>query len=97
MKNLNFEEIIAKLEYRFPNINAVDSFEFSKEYKKGCSIWIRNASDITYTKKDKNTIYNTSYYLKNYDIEVYNKFDKWCNRYGWYASTENYTLQLFKI
>jgi len=35
--------------------------------------------------------------FKNYDFEVYKKFDKWCNRYGWYATSESYTLQLFKI
>lgn len=89
--------IIEKLKHRFPTLIIKDSNEFSNEYEIGTSLWLQNAQDVTYTKKDLNTIYNTSYGIKGYDIEVYEKFNKWCNKYGWYASTENYTLQLFKI
>ena len=89
--------ITEKLKHRFPRLIIKDSNEFSNEYEIGTSLWLQNAQDVTYTKKDLNTIYNTSYGIKGYDIEVYEKFNKWCNKYGYYASTENYTLQLFKI
>ena len=100
MKKLTYEEMFFKLKNRFPGIEIKDSKAFSYEYEYGQSLWLRNASSITYTNIDKNTlsaldtgIYNS----KLYDIDVYIKFDKWCNKYGWYASTENYTLQLFKL
>jgi hypothetical protein len=61
---------------------------------------LRNGSNVPYTDKDTNPLSGLDNIMcdnKNYDIDVYIKFDKWCNKRGWYASTEEYTLMLYKI
>jgi len=98
MKKLTHFEMLNKLRERFPYLQVLDNTEFSKDSKPFTGFWLRNAHDITYTEKDKNTLYqamNNDY--KNYDLEVYKKFDKFCNRYGWYATSESYTLQVFSL
>lgn len=100
MKNLSYEEMQVALEKRFPSLVIKDAKEFSYEYSLKKSLWLQNASSVTYTEKDLNPISaldNCIYENKNYDIDVYNKFYTWCIKRGWYASTENYTLQLFKL
>jgi hypothetical protein len=99
MKKLSFAEMVQKLQKRFENIEVLDYIECNKNYKLNFSIWIKKAYCIPYTKKDTNTILLNGYQnnQKLYELDVYKKFDKFCQRYGWYASTENYTLQLFKI
>lgn len=98
MKILGYNEMLLKLKQRFPSMDILDNSEFSKENKANYSFWIRNACDVTYTEKDLNTLYqsmNNDY--KNYDFEVYKKFNNFCNRYGWYATSESYTLQVYPI
>ena len=98
MKKLTYHEMYLKLQERFPELEILDNIEFSSEAKQNNGFWLRNGSEITYTEKDKNTLYQSvGYFRKDYDFEVYKKFDKWCNKYGWYATSESYTLQLFKI
>jgi hypothetical protein len=98
-RELNFEEMSAKLKKRFPTLVIKDGIAFdSNRQETGKSFWLPNASDVTYTNKDVNTLYqaSTTYRERNYSLEVYNKFNAWCNRYGWYASTESYTMEIFK-
>ena len=90
--------MLLKLQERFPKLEVLDNTEFSKDAKPFTGFWLRNAEDITYTEKDLNTLYkamNNDY--KNYDLEVYKKFNKFCNRFGWYATSESYTLQVFNL
>jgi hypothetical protein len=97
---MKFTEIIVALQKRFPTLEIKCASEFSKDYKPNRAIWLRNASSVQYTDKDTNPLSaldNRIYNNKNYDIDVYIKFDKWCNNKGWYASTEEYTLMLYKI
>jgi hypothetical protein len=97
---MNFNEIIVALQKRFPTLEIKCASEFSKDYKPNRAIWLRNGSSVPYTDKDTNPLSaldNRIYNNKNYDIDVYIKFDKWCNKKGWYASTEEYTLMLYKI
>ena len=94
------KEMIEALKQRFEGSIILDGIEFSNEYKQGYCIWFKNASDVTYTKKDLNPISaidNGIYENKKYNMEVYHKFEKWCLKRGWYPSTENYTLNLFKL
>ena len=99
MSKLTFAEMVQKLKNRFNSIEVLDFIECDKNYKPQFSIWIKNANCVTYTNKDKNTLLCESYPKnpKLYELDVYRKFDKFCQKYGWYASTENYTLQLFKL
>lgn len=98
MQTLTFNEMRLKLINRFPSLVVLDNVEFSKSVECETGFWLKNSDDTTYTNKDKNTLYKANdYFNKNYELEVYKKFDKWCNRFGWYATTENYTLQLFKL
>lgn len=99
MKKLSFTEMVQKLQKRFEGIELFDYIECDKTYKPQFSIWIKKGYLIPYTKKDTNTIFynGVPQNPKLYDFEVYIKFDKFCQRYGWYASTESYTLQLFKL
>ena len=101
MKALDFHHMVIKLQERFPGIIVKDSCDFYSEKTDAFrSIWIQNASSIPFTKKDTNTISSLDtgvYNYKDYDFEVYKKFDAWCQRRGWYASTESYTMQLFKL
>ena len=97
---MNFDEIIVALQKRFPTLQIKCASEFSKDYKPNQAIWLRNASSVPYTNKDTYPLSALDcgiYDNKNYDIDVYIKFDKWCNKKGWYASTEEYTLMLYKI
>jgi hypothetical protein len=97
---MNFNEITIALQKRFPTLEIKCGSEFSKDYKPNQAIWLRNASSVPYTNKDVNPLSaldNGIYDNKNYDIDVYIKFDKWCNKKGWYTSTEEYTLMLYKI
>ena len=94
--------MIILINKRFPTIIVKDSNDFSKDIPKGTSLWLTNTNEVTYTDKDENVICSLDVWVKAsntklYDIDVYIKFGAWCNRYGWYASTENYTLNLFKI
>lgn len=96
MKELNFEQMSAKLKKRFPTLVIKDGKDFDSTRRGlGNSFWLPNSEDVTYTSKDDNTLYK-SYGGKGYELEVYEKFDKWCNRYGWYATTESYTMEIFK-
>lgn len=97
MKKLSFDELKEKLQKQFPSLIVKDSKEFySEPFPEKQSLWLPNAESVSYTAKDHNTLYQAHVcYDKNYNLEVYRKFDKWCNRYGWYASTENYTMQIF--
>ena len=93
-------EMMEALKKRFKNSEILDGFEYSDEYSKTSCIWFRNASEITYTEKDLNPISaldNGIRSSKLYDLDVYHKFEKWCNKRGWYPSTEDYTLILFQI
>lgn len=97
---MNFDEITTALQKRFPKLEINCGSEFSKDYKVNQSIWLRNSSNVPYTNNDKNPLSSLDkcmYNNNNYDIDVYIKFDKWCNKRGWYASTEEYTLMLYKI
>ena len=97
---MNFDEIIVALQKRFPTLQIKCASEFSKDYKPNQAIWLRNASSVPYTNKDTYPLSALDcgiYDNKNYDIDVYIKFDKWCNKKGWYASTEEYTLMLYKL
>ena len=96
IKDLNFEQMSVKLKKRFPNLVVKDGNDFDNERTEiGKSFWLPNSEDITYTSKDSNTLYKC-FGGKGYDLEVYEKFDKWCNRYGWYATTDRYTMEIFK-
>lgn len=98
MKKLSYNEMLLKLKERFPLLEVLDNTEFSKDATINSGFWLRNADSISYTNKDKNTLYqsmNLDY--KNYDLEVYKKFNKFCNRFGWYATSESYTLQVFSL
>ena len=98
MKKLTYQEVYLKLQERFPNLEILDNIEFSSASEIKTGFWLRNGESVTYTEKDKNTLYQAmNNDFKNYDLEVYKKFNKWCNKYGWYATSESYTLQLFKI
>lgn len=94
------EEIVEALNKRFPTLKLKCASEFSKEYEPNKSLWLRNASDITYTEKDLNPISaldNCIYENKKYDLDVYTKFYDWCIKRGWYPTTEEYTLMLIKL
>lgn len=98
MKHLYFKQMQDKLRERFPQAIVKCASEFSEDYKPGQAIWIPNGYQVEYTKKDSNslTILDTGRYdVRGYDIDVYIKFNKWCNNRGWYASTEEYTLMLY--
>jgi hypothetical protein len=98
MKKLSYNEMSLKLKERFPRLEVLDNTVFSKDANINSSFWLRNAESINYTNKDKNTLYqsmNLDY--KNYDLEVYKKFNNFCNRFGWYATSESYTLQFFYL
>ncbi len=98
MKKLSYNEMLLKLKERFPQLEILDNNVFSKDATINKSFWLRNAESVSYTKKDKNTLYqsmNLDY--KNYDLEVYKKFNNFCNRFGWYATSESYTLQVFSL
>jgi hypothetical protein len=98
MKKLTYHEMYLKLQERFPYLEVLDNTEFSKDATLNNGFWLRNADDINYTSKDKNTLYQSmNNDFKNYDLEVYKKFNSWCNRYGWYATSESYTLQVFSL
>lgn len=98
LMKLSYQEMYFKLKERFPQLEVLDNTEFSKDVKSNNSFWLRNGSKVTYTEKDKSTLYQAmNLDFKNYDLEVYKKFDKWCNKYGWYATSESYTLQIFKL
>jgi hypothetical protein len=98
MKKLSYREMLLKLKERFPQLEVLDNTKFSKDATLNTSFWLRNADDINYTSKDKNTLYQSmNNDFKNYDLEVYKKFNSWCNRYGWYATSESYTLQVFSL
>jgi hypothetical protein len=98
MKTLTYNEMLLKLEERFPKLEVLDNNEFSRDAKLNSAFWLRNADSINYTNKDKNTLYQSmSYDFKNYDFEVYKKFNNFCNRFGWYATSESYTLQVFSL
>jgi len=100
MKNLSYEEMQLALEKRFPSLVIHDSSVFSSEYEPNTSLWLRNASEVTYTEKDLNPISaldNRIYESKQYDLDVYIKFYDWCIKRGWYATTEDYTLMLIKL
>lgn len=87
-----------KLKERFPELEVLDNSEFSKDSQPQTAFWLRGAEKTKYTEKDSNTLYcSNDYFNKNYEFEVYKKFDNWCRKFGWYASSENYTLQLFRL
>jgi hypothetical protein len=93
-------QIILALQKRFPTLEIKDGLEFSNDICNYNCLWLKNGSDVPYTDKDKNPISgldNMIYNDKRYDIDVYIKFNEWCIKRGWYASTENYTLMLYKI
>lgn len=90
--------MLLKLKERFPKLEIVDNVEFTKDASPNTGFWLKNGDEITYTTKDKNTLYQAmNLDFKNYDLEVYKKFNNWCNRYGWYVTSESYTLQVFKL
>lgn len=95
---LSYNEMLLKLEERFPTLEVLDNSKFSKEATKNTGFWLRNAESITYTILDKHKLYQAmNYDFRNYDFEVYKKFNKWCNKFGWYATSESYTLQIFSL
>jgi hypothetical protein len=96
--DFSYSKMLLKLKEKFPKLEILDNNEFSKESVLNTGFWLRNAESVTYTEKDKNTLYQSmNLDSKNYDLEVYKKFDKWCNKYGYYATSESYTLQVFKL
>jgi hypothetical protein len=98
MKKLTYPQMLLKLQNRFPTLQVLDNIEFSKDATPLNGFWLRNCESVTYTKKDTNYLYkamNVDY--KNYEFEVYKKFNGFCNRYGWYATSESYTLQVFSL
>lgn len=98
-KELSYQDMFFKLKERFPTIIVKDNNEFTKDCAKGVAFWLPNGNEVTYTDKDESVLCSLDVWVKNpndYEIDVYKKFDKWCNRYGWYASTENYALNIFK-
>ncbi len=100
MANLNYTQMFFAVRKRFPQLEVKCSSKFSEEYEPNTSLWLKNASSVQYTDKDTNPLSaldNCIYESKHYEIDVYKKFEKWCNKKGWYASTESYTLQLFKL
>lgn len=99
MKTLDFHQMVIKLQSRFPGIVIKDGCDFYSEKTEAFrSIWIPNSSEVSYTSKDLNTLYKANdYFNKKYEFEVYKKFDSWCQKRGWYASTESYTMQIFKL
>lgn len=98
MKKLTFEQMKDKLSKRFPNLEILCNSEFNKEIEPKTGFWLRNSESITYTEKDKNTLYQSmNNDFKNYEFEVYKKFNSFCVRFGWYATSESYTMQLFKL
>ena len=99
MKKLSYDEMVLKIKIRFPKLTIKDSKEFYGEStQEKFGIWLPNSEDVRYTDKDNNTLYRAMMYNdnKNYTFEVYDKFDNWCQRYGWYATTESYAMQIFK-
>ena len=99
MKTLTYNEMLLKLKEHYPTLEILDSSEFSKETSPNEGFWLRNASEVTYTEKDKNTILANENEPNSrlYEIDVYKKFDLFCQRFGWYATTESYVLQICKI
>jgi hypothetical protein len=95
---LSYDEMFLKLQKRFPDLEILDNTEYSKESKPMTGFWLKNGDEIPYSNKNQNTLYRSmnANYL-NYEFEIYKRFDSWCKKYGFYASSENYTLQLFKL
>ena len=96
---LSIEEMQFKLQQRFPKLEVLDNSEFSADQAKGSGLWLKNASEISYTVNDNNTLLagENEPNSRLYELDVYKKFDAFCQKRGWYASTESYTLQLFKL
>lgn len=96
---LSFEEMRLKLQNRFPKLEVLDNSEFSADHAKSTGFWLKNAHEVKYTNKDKNTLLASQNEPnpKLYEFEVYKKLDVFCQKFGWYASTESYALQLFKL
>ena len=98
MKTLSFLEMGNALKKRFPLMDLNCNSEYSSDYPKNTGFWIKGAEEITYTEKDLNTLYLSNDYFNNsYELNIYKKFAHWCLKRGYYVSSENYTLQIFKI
>lgn len=97
MKALSFLEMETALKNRFPNINVACNSEYFKDYPKNLDFWVKDSDELTYTAKDLNPLYLANDYLnKAYEINIYKKFAKWCENRGYFVSSENNTLQIFK-
>ena len=97
---LSQKEMMEALTKRFPSIVLHDGNTFSKGITIGNGIWIKDGSSVPYTDKDSNPLSVLDTGILNerlYDIDVYKKFDKWCTKRGWYPTTEDYTLMLYKL
>jgi hypothetical protein len=96
------QEMVKALEKRFPTLNIKEGSSFSPDYASDNFIWLPNASSVPYTEKDASPLSALDNWLSpsqhaKYDIDVYMKFNDWCKKKGWYASTESYTMMLIKI
>lgn len=97
MKVLSFSEMETALKKRFPNIEVFCNSEYSKEYPKNLGFWVKGSDELTYTAKNLNTLYLANDYFNNaYELNIYKKFSKWCEKRGYFVSSENNTLQIFK-
>lgn len=92
MKKISSEQLREKLQKRFPLLVIKDGICFSNELVTNKpSLWLPNAVDVSYTKKDKNTLY------QYHNPRAYKKFINWCHKYGWYPSTIDYTMLLYQV
>ena len=97
MKNLTYHEMEADLKKRFPEMKILCNSEFTSSYPKGVAFWAIGSDEQTYSDKDKNPLYLANdYYNNKYELNIYKKFHAFCKARGWFASSENYTLQIFK-
>jgi hypothetical protein len=97
MKNLSYSEMEADLKKRFPGIELLCNSNYSQDYPKERGFWVRNCGELTYSTKDKNTLYlGLDYYNRDYELNIYKKFEAFCQARGWWTTSEDYTLQIFK-
>jgi len=98
MTDLSYSEMEMAIKKRFAGVELLCNSEYSALYPKNEGFWIRGSENIRYTDKDRNTLYlSNDYENKSYELNIYKKFDAWCKARGWFATSENYTLQIFKL
>lgn len=96
MKALIYDELVKQLTDRFPGIEIKDAHEYSADIPPMHGLWIVNCRELTYTEKDQHVLYEAYGPHKHYEMDIYRKFHQYCKARGWYATSENYTINIYR-